>query len=151
MNVISLKECVKEVIDVNQGIKAVDLVCRVFTKVKDVENIEFIPEILEQLVNEERVVRIEYTLDSMPDRVKAIYLPKGTALIGGYENCDDVSVSEIGCCNECPFKTVYNKNYECTFNPGTIISIFSQFGGKPRPEFKCPLENKDIVLTSKKQ
>ena len=39
-----------------------------------------IPELLEQLVTEHRVVEVEYTLPSMSYKVKSFYLPKGTVV-----------------------------------------------------------------------
>lgn len=62
-----------------QGIKAVQLAVEeeIITKLQDYA----VPELMEELVAEGRVIEIEYVLPEMTYRVKSFYLPPGTVFI----------------------------------------------------------------------
>lgn len=64
------------------GIKNTDIVlelslyCAAFPELSKMD----IPELLEELVQENRLVEIEYVLPSMEYRIKSFYLPAGTEI-----------------------------------------------------------------------
>lgn len=63
-----------------------------------------------------------------------------------HEKMENDTVIEIRCCSDCPYVTTYNDNFECWFNPGNTIRLFSPFGGVSRDSFKCPIKHGRIIL-----
>jgi hypothetical protein len=72
------KDVLAKLVNDRSGIKAVELVIQ--KELLDLDCIHDVTELLDELVNEGRVVCIEYTLPPDNDRLKGFYLPAGTAL-----------------------------------------------------------------------
>lgn len=75
----SLRDKILQIVNSNGPIKNVDLALEV-TKIFHKEELSGIFHVLEELVESGEIEEIEYTLASMPYRVKSIYFPKGTTI-----------------------------------------------------------------------
>lgn len=80
-----VKEKILYYIKESQGIKGTGLIAELFNRAHNEKEIKAIadanvPELLETLVTEEKIVEVEYRLSSMPYRAKSFYLPKGTVV-----------------------------------------------------------------------
>jgi len=60
------------------GIRAVVLISRVHVEFPGEDNLA----IIEQMVTDGKIVEVEYVLSSMDYRIKSVYFPKGTTIIG---------------------------------------------------------------------
>ena len=73
------KDLVADLINQKTGIKAMELVADPEVRPVILDNHD-LSEILDDLVEEDRVVRVEYTLPPRNDRIKGFYLPVGTQI-----------------------------------------------------------------------
>lgn len=78
-----LKKAILDTVNTSTGINGVQLVMTVMNHVgpTSFEHDEFHLAI-NRLVNEKQVVELEYVLPNMEYRVKSMYFPKGTLIIG---------------------------------------------------------------------
>ena len=80
---VSLRKVILVLVNANQGLKAVELVCKVMGVINPLmfREMDYNSE-LEKLVKEGELVQIEYVLPQLNYRVKTIYFPKGTVIHG---------------------------------------------------------------------
>lgn len=79
----AVKERILRYITEGQGIKGTELIAQLFNRAQTNREIAAIsnadvPELLEVLVAERKIVEVEYRLPRMSYMVKSFYLPKGT-------------------------------------------------------------------------
>ncbi len=79
-----LKSVLFEMIDNSSGIKATDVatrfVSRCYEQSLECEEMDLWLILLNELVDEEEIVELEYIVPSMEYRIKSMYFPKGTKL-----------------------------------------------------------------------
>lgn len=80
---ISLRNIILRLIEANQGLKAVELVCKVMGVVNPLmfDGLEYQREI-DRLIQEGEILEVEYILPQLNYRVKSMYFPKGTEFHG---------------------------------------------------------------------
>lgn len=79
---MTIKELILKTVNEHQGIKAVELVVEVSQQSADFPfDMNQYENSLMELINDNEIVEIEYTLPSMDYRVKSLYLPKDTVVI----------------------------------------------------------------------
>lgn len=79
---MTIKELISKTVNEHQGIKAVELVVEVSQQSADYPfDMNEYEKSLMELIEEDEIVEVEYTLPSMDYRVKSLYLPKDTVVI----------------------------------------------------------------------
>lgn len=83
MNNEEIKNRLVEIVTEKQGCKATEL-CAI--KELIFGDCKPLPELIEELVKEERILEIEYVLPSMNYRIKSFLLPAGTQIVKVHRN-----------------------------------------------------------------
>lgn len=74
---LTILKCIEDIVTTKQGCKATELSVRLASIYSEIETEKLI-DLIEQAEKEKRILPINYTLASMPEREKTFYLPKGT-------------------------------------------------------------------------
>jgi predicted DNA-binding transcriptional regulator YafY len=74
---MDVKEAIVKVVEEHQGLKATELVVKIFDYVTPSESSKVL-DAIQELVENGELVEIEYTLPKMAYRTKSFLLPKGT-------------------------------------------------------------------------
>lgn len=76
----TIKNEIVSIVEGGNGIKATELATiPSLVLMASKENIELL-DLFEELVCEEKIVEVEYTVPSLPNRLKSFYLPKGSII-----------------------------------------------------------------------